>query len=388
MLMPAMDGVAESRFSGASGDAEHFIAIAASPQGSFADQLAELDGRYREILEDLGLDRKTAILRRFFVSDVINQAGPLGRSALAEPPADDPVAISLVQQAPLNGAKLAMLAYHIDSTAFVGKQRLSRNHLLVEKRGLQHLWSTRLCAGDVDGATTAAAQTRWIFDDLIGALETQGGTLRDDCIRTWIYMKDVDVCYPDMVDSRRELFARHGMNGHTHAIAGTGIEGSCAHRHDLVAIDAYSILGLDRAQVSYLNDFARLGPTRHCGITFERGTRVAYADRAHLFLSGTTSTDQAGQVVHPGHVLRQLDRALENVDALLSAGDARPSDLQYLTVYLRDPWDHAPVRDYLAQHVRDVPVVIVEGAMCRPEWLVEIEGVAVADHREPRLPAF
>jgi enamine deaminase RidA (YjgF/YER057c/UK114 family) len=386
--MPATNGIAHSSFSGARGGTEHFIAVTAPPEASFEEQITSIGKRYRETVRSLGLEPETAAFRRLFVSDVMNQAGRLTQTELASDAADGPVAVSIVQQPPLPGGKVSMLAYHIDSPEPVTKWRLSKRHVVVEKNGLRHLWSTRLCASDDHGAFTAEDQTQQVFDDLIGTLKGQGGTLRDDCVRTWIYVKDVDVFYQEMVDSRRELFARHGMNGNSHYIASTGIEGACAHRHDLVAMDAYSVLGLQREQVSYLNDFDRLCLTRDYNVTFERGTRIAYADRSHYFISGTASIDRNGQVVHRGNVMRQLDRALDNVDALLLAGDASLEDMKYLIVYLRDPSDHARIKQYLAFHLPDVPVFIVEGAVCRPEWLVEVEGVAVAPNEKPGLPVF
>ncbi len=380
--------ISNSSFSGPEGGTEHFIAMDAPPDGSFEEQIAVLNTRYRDAVGALGLEPETAIFRRLFVSDVMNQASRIVRSHLVSEPSEGPVAVSIVQQPPMTGAKISLLAYHLESDTPVRKDRLSRNHIVVEKNGLRHLWSTRLCASDDTGDYSAEHQTRQVFDDLIGTLKGEGGTLRDDCMRTWIYVKDVDVFYQPMVDSRRELFARHGMNGTSHYIASTGIEGACAHQHDLVAMDAYSVLGLAPGQVSYLNDFERLNLTREYNVTFERGTRVAYRDRAHYFISGTASIDRHGEVVHKGDVMCQLDRALGNVDALLASGGATLKDMKYLIVYLRDPTDHARVVSYLDTHFADLPVFIVEGAVCRPEWLIEVEGVGVAAHRQPDLPAF
>ncbi len=123
-------------------------------------------------------------------------------------------------------------------------------------------------------------------------------------------------------------------------------------------------------------------------MTFERGTRVAYGDRAHCLISGTASIDAAGRVVHRGDVARQLDRALENVAALLADGGAGLDDLTHLLVYLRDPADHARVLAYLDERLPDLPTVILHGPVCRPEWLIEVEGVAVADIPHPALPPF
>ncbi len=44
-------------------------------------------------------------------------------------------------------------------------------------------------------------------------------------------------------------------------------------------------------------------------------------------------------MLHPGDVLRQLERALENVEALLHSGEADLRNMTHLLVYLRDPAD-------------------------------------------------
>jgi len=381
-------GIARRSFRGESGGGEDFISVEASAGLAFAEQLHLVEERYAAARKDLGLAPESAIFRRVFVSDLMNQAQAVRASSLCGTQAEGPVAVSIVQQAPLPGAKIALLAYHLTGDAGIAKERLSPHHVLVEKRGLRHLWSTRLCAGSDAAPASAAGQTREIFADLIATLAGAGGTLRDHCVRTWIYVKDVDVFYKDMVESRRELFERQGLTADTHYLASTGIEGGCAHRYDLVAMDAYSILGLAPEQMSYLNDFERLCPTRNYGVTFERGTRIAYADRSHHFISGTASIDGTGAVVHRGDVLRQLERALENVEALLRAGRAGPDDMMHLTVYLRDPADFARVEGYLSERFRGLPMLIVEGAVCRPEWLIEVEGVAAVADNAPALPAF
>lgn len=382
------NGISTSSFCGTNGGTEHFISVTPPSDASFEDQIAYVDTHYRETVAALGLEPETAIFRRLFLSDVINQTPQIVESGIARNPEEGPVAVSIVQQQPLPGSKISVLAYHLESEKPVAKKRLSNKHVMIEKNGLRHLWSTRLCASDDHGSYCAEDQTRQVFDDLIGTIESEGGKLREDCVRTWIYVKDVDVFYQPMVDSRRELFSKQGMNGNSHYIASTGIEGACAHRHDLVAMDAYSVLGLGANQVSYLNDFDRLCPTKDYDVTFERGTRVAYADRSHHFISGTASIDREGQVLHRGNVMRQLDRALENINALLMSGDASLEDMKYLIVYLRDPTDHQKISEYLSRQIPNIPALIVEGAVCRPEWLVEIEGVGVAPNEDPTLHAF
>jgi enamine deaminase RidA (YjgF/YER057c/UK114 family) len=386
--MRSDSGIESRCFRGTGGGAEHFISVAAQGDLSLEQQISQIRRRYDAARESLGLGAETAIFRRIFISDAMNQAAIIRDSDLVRAPPDDPVAISLVQQPPLPGAKIALLAYHVESVAPIGKRRLSPNHLLVEKNGRRHLWTTGLCAGECGDDASPALQTREVFGDLIGALAGEGGTLRDHCVRTWIYLKDVDVFYQGMVESRGAVFAEHGLTGDTHFIASTGIEGACAHRYDLVAMDAYSSLDLEARQVSYLNDLERLCATKDYNVHFERGTRVAYADRAHHFISGTASIDKDGQVVHPGDVLRQLDYALSNVEALLRSGAASLADLMHLIVYLRDPTDFARVAGYLGERFPTLPTIIVQGAVCRPQWLIEVEGIAIAALDAPTLPSF
>jgi enamine deaminase RidA (YjgF/YER057c/UK114 family) len=381
-------GFATRSFAGRSGGTEHFICIQPPPTLSWAEQIETVIARYDAARRSLGLSAHSAIFRRLFVSDALNQAAPLVASALCNELESGPVAVSMVQQQPLPAGKIALFAYHIDDRQPVEKRRLSPNHLLVDKSGLRHLWSTRLCAGAADSFSSPAMQTGAVFEELIAALGRCGATLRDNCMRTWIYLKDVDVFYQGMVESRRALFARQGLTGDSHFIASTGIEGACAHRFDIVALDAYSVLGLAPQQVSYLNDFERLCATKEYNVTFERGTRIAYADRAHHLISGTASIDGRGRILYEGDLVRQLHRALENVDALLRSGSASLDDMMYLIVYLRDPADFARIDRELRAHFPELPVLIVQGAVCRPGWLVEVEGLAIAANDAPGLASF
>jgi enamine deaminase RidA (YjgF/YER057c/UK114 family) len=382
------DGVTYRNFGGANGDEEYNISIVPPAHFSLDDQIAYVQSAYAEAAKSLGLGRETAIFRRLFLSDVMNQAAIVRNSELVAEDDDNPVAVSIVQQPPFPGAKVALLAYHIVTKGQLSKKRFTMKHVLVKKNGKRHLWSTRLCANAFDHSPSSTGQTRKIFHNLTDTLSDLGGNLADHCVRTWLYLRNVDVFYQGMVDARRELFNHEGLTASTHYIASTGIEGSCCHRFDVVSMDAYSILDLQQKQVSYLNDFEMLCHTRDYAVTFERGTRVAYADRAHHFISGTASIDRDGEVLHVGDVVKQLERCVLNVEALLSSGGAKLEDMQHLIVYLRDPTDYARVTGLLGESFPGVPTVVVQGAVCRPEWLVEIEGVAIAPHNDTSLPAF
>lgn len=377
-----------SSFRGRSETVEHSIAIEPPVVGDLAHQAQAVVRLYEETLKTLGLSQQSAVFRRLFVSDAANQVDFLRTTRLLRASSENPVAVSLVEQPPVSGAKLSMLAYHVESESPLVKRAIAPGHVLIERGGLHHLWSTGICAANNTGSPDAHAQSLAIFGVLTDALSGAGGTLADNCLRTWLYLKDVDVFYQQMVAARRRVFVDHGLTAETHYLASTGIEGACAHRYDVVLMDAYSVLGLVPGQVSYLNDLGLMCRTENYSVTFERATRIAYADRAHVLVSGTASIDAGGNVLHLGDVSRQLDRALANVDGLLRAAGSEIGSMTYFIVYLRDPGDHARIAPVFRERFPGVPVVMVKGAVCRPEWLIEVEGIAVIANDAPDLPAF
>ena len=54
-------------------------------------------------------------------------------------------------------------------------------------------------------------------------------------------------------------------------------------------------------------------------------------------------------------------------------------DVQYFLVYLRDPSDRELVEEFLSKAYPTTPHVLLQGKVCRPEWLVEMECVAVKE---------
>ena len=116
--------------------------------------------------------------------------------------------------------------------------------------------------------------------------------------------------------------------------------------------------------------------------------RVDYGDRSHSIISGTASIDNRGRVVHGGDVRRQTERMWENVAALLREGGASMADVMSIVVYIRDTADYGVVRDMFARRWPDIPTVITLAPVCRPEWLVEMECMAVTERADGRYRPF
>ena len=123
-------------------------------------------------------------------------------------------------------------------------------------------------------------------------------------------------------------------------------------------------------------------------MSFERGVCVDYADRRHVFISGTASINNKGQIVHPKDIVKQTARMIENVEVLLAEAECTTDDIGQISVYLRDIADYGVVSRIFAERFPRTPYVIVLAPVCRPGWLIEMECMAVKRQDNPALPAF
>ena len=180
-----------------------------------------------------------------------------------------------------------------------------------------------------------------------------------------------------MVRARNQVFFTQGLTNNTHFIASTGIGGRMHDPNVLTMMDNYAVAGLKKEQIKYLYAPTHLNRTSDYGVSFERGTMVDYGDRRHVLISGTASINNKGMVVHQKDVVKQTRRMWENVEALLSVADCTFDDATHFIVYLRDSSDYAVVSELFRQRFPDKPTVIVRAPVCRPEWLIEMECMAV-----------
>lgn len=374
-----------SRFEAQHGELEEFhLCVEAPPTGSFAEQLASVEASHRAALVEHSIDEQSAVFRRVFLSDAINQEPLLKQSYLGQVNTASPIALSVIEQPPLAGRRLSLWEYHVRGRAPLEKKR-TNSGVAFEHAGRTHLWSTSLMDPSRKGAL---AQTEAVLRAYESELAGTGATIRDHAVRTWFYLSDIDAEYADLVEARKRYFDKIGLTRDTHYIASTGIAGRAVSPTSRVSLDAYAVQNLAPAQIKYLSAPELLGPTHLYGVTFERGTCVAYRDRSHVFISGTASIEPSGRTVHIGNIRRQCGRALENTEALLADAGGNMSDLAQLIAYVRDPADGAIVEEYLNRTCPDVPRVVVRAPVCRPSWLVEFECIAFLPNNNPTLSVF
>lgn len=377
--------VSFSQFTGASGVEEFNFMFTPTRYASFDKQLDWLESAYYAALSEHGLDSKSVVLSRFFCSDLPNQIKELRTRTFSHPDSSHKGSVSVVNQPPPAPAKVCMWVYGIKDPNLPNECINNGKDCVLKRDGLEHIWTTGYINLD---SKDPYKQTHGIFGNYLKMLHSKGMTLEHNVIRTWFFVKDIDSHYWGLVEGRNDVFDTQGLTPDTHFIASTGIEGSHIDVHAKVLMDAYAIKGVKKEQIEFLHALDHLSHTHKYGVAFERATSVAYKDRKHVFISGTASIDSKGEIVHVGDVIRQFGRALENIDALLSQAKSTMDDMQHFVVYVRDPSDAHIVHVLMKERVGEQPFVVVTAPVCRPGWLVEIEGIAAIPYDDDSLPEF
>ena len=350
----------------------HVMIHATDPKQTYREQMNVVLDAYAALLKK-ELSGAVAVFKRYFLSDAANQAELL----LAATAESSDCALSVVEQPPLDGTKIALWAYLQTDV----QTRVLPNGLYEVKHGAyRQLWM----GGSFNRAANSEYQMRLLLNDYAMQLMEEGCTLADNCLRTWIFVQNVDCNYAGVVKARNEMFVTQNLTENTHYIASTGIGGRHADPKVTVQMDTYAVDGLKSEQIHYLYAPTHLNPTYEYGVSFERGTYVDYGDRRQVFISGTASINNKGEVVYPGDIRKQTERMWENVEALLKEAGCTFDDLGQMIVYLRDVADYTVVKGMYDERFPDTPRVFVYAPVCRPGWLIEMEcmGVKSLENKE------
>lgn len=367
-----------SAFSSACGIHEWHAIIHVKPlEDTFSEQYSRLCLTEEALMKIPELKGARPVLRRYFLSDSTNQR-PLFSDETSRI-----CTTSYIQQPPLDGSKVALWLYLQEGSDVVYNAD-SEGSTIVAHNGYRHTWTM----GMVETQGDSYKQTWELFNRYDRLLSAQGATVTDNCLRTWLFVRDVDTNYHGLVIARREYFDKIGLTKDTHYISSTGIGGSPAETKALVQLGSYALTGFLPEQQKYLYAPSHLNRTSDYGVTFERGTLMLYGDRRHAFISGTASIDNHGEVMHVGDIRRQTLRMWENVEKLLSEADMTMEHCAHIIVYLRDTADYSIVQKMFAERFPSIPTVITLAPVCRPTWLIEMECMAIREDDNPEYRAF
>lgn len=307
-------------------------------------------------------------------------------------------ATNFVLQAPCCGAALAVEAWAIGGKAvrveFFGPQALAVSYDSVR-------WV--YCAAVTPGATARGIYPQTM--DTLGRLQAalgDAGSSFQRVVRTWFYIGGITESeagaqrYQELNRARTDFYRDIQFNCASLASAtpsgvypastgigmsGSGLVASCmaleTSRKDIL------MLPLENPQqtpaYTYDAEHSPQSPK------FSRAVALVLGNYVTTWVSGTASIVDS-ESRHLGYPGKQTTQTIDNIERLISADNfathglkgagARLHDLAKIRVYVKRAEDLAKCRAVCERRFGPVPAIYAVADICRPELLVEIEGVA------------
>ncbi len=384
------DAYQVSRIDGV-GSTKAYVCVRPQPGGTIEAQAEQVYVRLDRVLDELGARRQDVVSEKVFFHDMADEFDALQtrRGAYYDFDQHGGPATVYLQQPPCRAGTLIELQARVifasqphhevriqslDVDLGAGVARL------VSYRGYDHLYVHNITGGEAGDGLDYAAQTKSVFERAEKLLESLGLSFRD-VVRTWIYLRDMEGDYDDLNRVRSAFFQQVGVQ---RLPASTGIQGGVYPPCRAGSMDLYA-LRTDKPTHMKLMHTATLNEAHTYGSRFARGMEVTREDRKVLYVSGTASIDDQGQVVAVGDIEGQIHRMLANVESLLASSGADPRDLVRATTYLKDAADYQVFGRIWRErgYPDNIPHTICQADVCRPDWLCEIEVVAILPLAEP-----
>jgi chorismate lyase/3-hydroxybenzoate synthase len=249
-----------------------------------------------------------------------------------------------------------------------------------------------LCSCRVPGASRMSAEllrsaTRQAYLEVCRALSASSA---GHMVRLWNFIPGIHAGMGNGLDRYRvfnqgryealaEWFGGEEAFGRSLATAtGVGHSGRDLLIHALASTAAGTPVENPRQYPAYRYS-ARYGPRPPA---FARATVASLPMFGRVVLVGGTASVLREDSVHHGDLAAQLEETFTNLGALLEAaaavtGPAPFSRFIHLRAYFLKGEDEAQVRSAMVERVpRGCAVELVRANLCRPELLVEVEGVA------------
>ena len=372
------------------------IALMLTPKGrgSLREQVAEIMTHLRTILGEHP-EQMHPTVQTVFLRDPADQAECERLLAGSYGP-EQPVT-NYVFQPPCSGAALAIEVWAIGGKD-VRLERVNPQTVVVTYDSVRWVHC---------GGIHVADDSEGVFAQAIHGLERmrdclkQGGSDYEHVVRTWFYLggitdpeRDTER-YRELNRARSEFyfdvpFCRSLMEPHIDhvvfpASTGIGMTGSglvmgCltlqTRREDVF------LLPLENPQqtpaYAYSPRYSPQSPK------FSRAMALVLGNYVTTWISGTASIVNS-ESQHPGDIGKQTEQTIDNIERLIApenfaahgvkGAGATLSDLAKVRVYVKRAEDFEECRRVCERRFGTVPAIYALADVCRPELLVEIEGV-------------
>jgi enamine deaminase RidA (YjgF/YER057c/UK114 family) len=363
-------------------------------RGSFHDQAKEVFTIMSAVLN--GRKRPGAItLQTVFLRDLRDQAE--FEHCFTEHFKSELPVTNFVAQPPCDGAAFAVEVWAIQGDA-VALERHNPNTLSVSYEGVRWIYCGGVAAQPAPRLYNQATRTFQRMGDLLGSASSGFPHV----LRTWIYLGGIvdrdgeSLRYQELNRARADFYQglnfgrglpiRNGAHSIYPASTGIGTLGSGLVMSCLAietARDDVFLLPLENpAQTpayAYAKKYSAQSPK------FSRAMALGLGHYITTWVSGTASIVDS-ESRYSGDVEGQTEQTIYNIERLiapenfanhgLKGAGASLRDLMKVRVYLKRAEDLEKCRAICARRFGSVPALFLVGDICRPELLVEVEGVA------------
>jgi enamine deaminase RidA (YjgF/YER057c/UK114 family) len=309
-------------------------------------------------------------------------------------------ATSYIPQPPCDGKLLSIEALGVgQGQGEVEIERISEQ--LVIARHNRIAWVHASHAVPQVSSASVYEQSLSAFRELRGLFDSAGVRFTQ-IIRTWLYLGGIvdddgpSQRYKELNRARTDFYRDMsfltdrlpaGYQGSVYpASTGIGTEGRgismsaialVTDRDDIVALPLEN--PRQTAAYAYGSHYSPKSPK------FSRAMVLSCGEYTTIFVSGTASIT-ASETRHIGNAAAQTEETLDNIAALIGEDNLTEHGLPGLgtaleslglvRVYIKRPEDYAQTRAVCERRLGELPTIYAIGDVCRPELLVEIEGIA------------
>ncbi len=378
------------------------LIITPTGQGAFCQQAQEALSALRAVLEQQP-EPMAVTVQTVFLKDLRDQ--PECARLFAGFFGPERPAINYVFQPPCCGAALALEVWAIGGKS-VRIERFGPHALSVAYDGVR--WT--YCAGVQPAPSLAGvhSQTLDVLERSRAALARAGSSF-EHVVRTWFYLGGITEPeaeawrYQELNRARTDFYREIRFRCSSQAPdtgpgvypASTGI-GMADHGLTMSCLaletgrEDVHLLPLEnpRQIPAYAYD-AKYSPHSP---KFSRAVALRLGDYVTTWVSGTASIVNS-ETIHPEGAEKQTKQTIDNIEQLIAAGNftrhglegagASLRDLAKIRVYLKRPEYLEKCKAICERRFGPVPAVYAVADICRPDLLVEIEGVAFSRHCAP-----
>jgi enamine deaminase RidA (YjgF/YER057c/UK114 family) len=383
-------------------DVRHVFAAATPRSGTTLEEQAQDALRTIEaVIQEEGT-RGSIVHQAVFVADH-NQIDAC-RKIMREFYGDQLPATAYVPQHPCNGKLLSIEALGVGTgRGEVTIERISEQMVVARHNGIAWVHCAQIVPDTVseavyDRSTNAFCKMK--------SLLASSGVRFDQIIRTWLYLGGIvhgdgdEQRYKELNRARTDFFEGvpflagrlvPGGNGVPVFPASTGIG---TDNRDVMmscialATDRTDILATpleNPRQISAFDYAAHYSPKSP---KFARAMALSCGNYATILISGTASITSE-ETRHIDDVAGQTNETLDNIAALISEENLRHHGLPGLgtsldslgivRVYIKRQEDYPKVRAVCEARLGELPTIYAVADVCRPDLLVEIEGIAFSE---------